>query len=97
MDNRSIIIEVTDMTLGTSGLWLGTLTEANGTTTLVQSFLASAHGFMDNRSIIIEVTNMTLGTSGLWLGTRTGAGGIGTPLHTFLAADKVSMGIRTDN
>ena len=44
----SLATDVTDETLGTSGLWLGTRTGAGGTATLIESFfLAAAHGSMD--------------------------------------------------
>ena len=45
----ALATDVTDATLGASGLWLGTRTKA-GTATLTESFLAAAHGYMDNRS-----------------------------------------------
>ena len=38
-----------DVTLGTSGLWLGILTRAGGTATLSYSFLAAVHGSMDSK------------------------------------------------
>ena len=40
----SLATDVTDSTLGASGLWLGTQTGAGGI-----AFLAAAHGSMDNR------------------------------------------------
>ena len=46
----SLATDVTDATLGASGLWLGTRTGAGGTATLTEFFfLAAAHGPMDNR------------------------------------------------
>ena len=45
----SLATDVTDATLGVSGIWLGTRTGAGGTATLTESFLAAAHGSMDNR------------------------------------------------
>ena len=42
--------EVTDVTIGARGLWLGTWTRAGGTVTLVWRFLAAAHGSMDSRT-----------------------------------------------
>ena len=47
----SLATDLTDETLGVSGLWLGTRTGAGGTATLTESFfLAAAHGSIDNRS-----------------------------------------------
>ena len=44
---------MTDVTLGASGLWLGTRTVAGGTATLTKFFfLAEVHGSMDNRNRI---------------------------------------------
>ena len=37
------------MTLGVSGLWLGTRTGARGTATLAYTFLSAVHGSMDGR------------------------------------------------
>ena len=45
----SLTADVTDATLGTSGLWLGTRTGAGGTATLTKSYLAAAYVSMDNR------------------------------------------------
>ena len=45
----SLATDVTDATLGASGLWLGTRTGAGGTATLTESFLAAVHGSMDSR------------------------------------------------
>jgi len=44
----SLATDVTDATLGASGLWLGTRTGPGGTATLTEIFLAAAHGSMDN-------------------------------------------------
>ena len=45
----SLGTDVTDATLGTSGIFLGTRTGADGTATLTKGFfLAAAHGSMDN-------------------------------------------------
>ena len=41
----------TDVTLGASVLWLGTRTEAGGTSTLAKSILAAAHDSMDNMEL----------------------------------------------
>ena len=49
----SLAIDVSDATLGTSDLWLGTRTGAGGTGTLTESFLSAAQGSMDNRSRIL--------------------------------------------
>ena len=46
----SLATDVTDATLGASGLWLRTRTGAGGTATLTRSFLAAAYGSMDNSS-----------------------------------------------
>ena len=49
----SLATDVTDATLGASGLWLGTRTGAGGTAKLTESFfLATAHGSMDNRTAV---------------------------------------------
>ena len=46
----SLATDVTDATLGASGLWLGTRTGAGGTATQVWNFFGrSPHGSMDNR------------------------------------------------
>ena len=48
----SLATDVTDATLGASGLWLGTRTGTGDTATLTKSFfLAAAPGSMDNRYI----------------------------------------------
>ena len=44
-----LAMDVTDLTLGASGLWTGTRTVAGGAATLVYAFLAAAHGSMDSR------------------------------------------------
>ena len=62
--------DVTDATLGTSGLWLDLCT-APRIISLSPLSLAS------------DVTDATLGASGLWLGTRTGPGGIATLTKSF--------------
>ena len=52
----SLAIEVTDATLGASGLWLGTRTGAGGTDTLVESFLGRDpwfHGQQVSHNLII--------------------------------------------
>ena len=50
-----LAIDVTDATLGASGLWLGTRTETGDNATLAKSFfLAAAYGSMDNRSTFVE-------------------------------------------
>ena len=46
----SLATDVTDATLGASGLWLGIRTGAGGTATLTKSFLATVHDSMVNRS-----------------------------------------------
>ena len=47
----SLDTDVTDATLGVSGLWLGTRTGAGGTAKLVWNFFGrSPHGSMDNRA-----------------------------------------------
>ena len=43
----SLATDVTDATLGASGLWLGTQAGAGGTATLAWSFLAAAYGSMN--------------------------------------------------
>ena len=45
----SLATEVTDATLGTSGLWLGTRTGAVVPQHQLKAFLAVAHGSMENR------------------------------------------------
>jgi hypothetical protein len=50
LSHLSLATDVTDATLGVSGLWLGTRTLAGGTVTLTEIFLVAAHGSMDNRS-----------------------------------------------
>ena len=49
--------DVTDATLGASGLWLGTLTGAGGTATLRGLFWASARDSIDNRSLAEKVAD----------------------------------------
>ena len=53
----SLATDLTDETLGASGLWLGTRTGVGGTATLTESFfLAAAHGSMDNSSLKVLET-----------------------------------------
>ena len=47
------LTDVTDLTLGASGLWLGTRTRAGGTAILAWSFLTVAHGSMNNRPVLM--------------------------------------------
>ena len=60
----SLATDVTDATLGASGLWLETRTGAGGTAILTESFfffLAAAHGSMDNRVQSFQIlSNMVL-------------------------------------
>jgi hypothetical protein len=51
LSRLSLATDVTDATLRSSGLWLGTRTGAGGIATRTESFLAAAHGSMDNRSL----------------------------------------------
>ena len=46
----SLATDVTEATLGTISLWLGTRTGAGGTATLAKAFLAAAHGSVSKRS-----------------------------------------------
>ena len=46
----SLATDVTDATLGASGLRPETRTGAGGTATVTESFLVAAHGSVDNRS-----------------------------------------------
>ena len=41
----SLVTDVTDATLGVSGLWLGTLTGAGGTATLIEFFFGRSPWF----------------------------------------------------
>ena len=49
LSSLSLATDVTDATLGVSGLWLGTRTGAGGTATLTKGFFGRSHGSMDNR------------------------------------------------
>ena len=52
----SLWTNITDASLGASGLWLGTRTGAGGPATLTESFfLAAAYGSMDNTLKYIDV------------------------------------------
>jgi hypothetical protein len=47
----SLATDVTDVSLGASGLWPGIRTGADGTDTLAQSFLSAAHRSMDSSKL----------------------------------------------
>ena len=55
----SLATDVTDATLGASGLLLGTRAGAGGTATLTKSFLVAAHGSMDSRYLSINARNFS--------------------------------------
>ena len=61
----SLATDVTDATLGASGLWLGTRTEAGDTATLTKSFIlllifVAAHGSKDSRTLVRGRTDISM-------------------------------------
>ena len=58
LSRLSLAIDVSDATLGASGLWLGTRTEAGGTTTLTESFFGRSpwlHGQLGSYLRLIKI------------------------------------------
>ena len=53
------LIDVTYVTLGASGLWLGTRTGVGGTAILASCFSAAAQDSMDNRLTFYEGNEIT--------------------------------------
>ena len=53
LSSLSLATDATDLTLGTSGLWLGMRTGTGGTATLVRHIFAAAHhDSIDNRATV---------------------------------------------
>ena len=60
----TLATDVTDATLGASGLWLGTRTEAGGTATLAKSFFGHSpwvHGQQVPRAPVATPLSMLIG------------------------------------
>ena len=56
----SLATDVTDATLGASGLWLGTRTEAGGTATLTESFFGRSPWLHGQQVYSITAANLIL-------------------------------------